>query len=152
MRVSVAIGSSSRCSRFETAHSSSRTGPIGGIGRENYSSEPKVAILVATLVEGNSRLTVLVHLPATDSVTVAGAICTALSGLPTSLVASLTWDQGTEMTRHLSVTAALAIPVYFCVPHAPWQRGSVAAWIEREHQWAAPPALPKGQRSGRALC
>lgn len=28
------------------------------------------------------------------------------------------------MARHLSVTAALAIPVYFCDPHAPWQRGS----------------------------
>lgn len=79
---------------------------------------------IATMVERRSRLTILVHLPATDSVTVTGAICKALSGLPASLVTSLTWDQGTEMARHLSVTAALAIPVYFCDPHAPWQRGS----------------------------
>lgn len=79
---------------------------------------------IATLVERRSRMVLLVHLPATDSVTVTQAITTALAALPPALMGSLTWDQGTEMARHLSVTAALGIPVYFCDPHAPWQRGS----------------------------
>ncbi|MCY1658240.1 IS30 family transposase [Dietzia sp. SL131] len=79
---------------------------------------------IATLVERRSRMVLLVHLPATDSTTVTQAITTALAALPPVLVGSLTWDQGTEMARHLSVTATLGIPVYFCDPHAPWQRGS----------------------------
>ncbi len=79
---------------------------------------------IATLVERRSRMVLLVHLPATDSVTVTQAITSALAALPPVLVGSLTWDQGTEMARHLSVTASLRIPVYFCDPHVPWQRGS----------------------------
>jgi IS30 family transposase len=44
--------------------------------------------------------------------------------LPGTLLRSITWDQGTEMARHLSITKALGIPVYFCDSRSPWQRGS----------------------------
>ncbi|MDT5139073.1 MAG: hypothetical protein QOD58_3335, partial [Mycobacterium sp.] len=37
---------------------------------------------------------------------------------------SITWDQGTEMARHLATTAKLGAPVYFCDSRSPWQRGS----------------------------
>jgi len=37
---------------------------------------------------------------------------------------SITWDQGTEMARHLTITRTPGAPVYFCESHSPWQRGS----------------------------
>ena len=40
------------------------------------------------------------------------------------MLRSITWDQGTEMARHTDITADLGVSIYFCDPHAPWQRGS----------------------------
>jgi IS30 family transposase len=44
--------------------------------------------------------------------------------LPAHLRRSLTWDRGSEMAQHSVITAALALPVFFCDPHHPWQRGT----------------------------
>lgn len=80
---------------------------------------------VGTLVERTTRLVLLLHLEGGRSaVTVEAAMRKAIASLPIELRRSITWDQGAEMSRHAAFTTATGIPIYFCDPHAPWQRGS----------------------------
>jgi transposase, IS30 family len=80
---------------------------------------------VGTLVERSTRYVMLLHLPDNHRAeTVETAMRRAISTLPDVLVKSITWDQGTEMASHASFTMATGIPIYFCDPHSPWQRGS----------------------------
>jgi transposase, IS30 family len=81
---------------------------------------------IATLVDRASRFTILVHLPGRrhDAETVRDALVAAMAILPAQLRRSLTWDQGKEMALHDQIAAALGMPVFFCEPHAPWQRPS----------------------------
>lgn len=80
---------------------------------------------VGTLVERTSRFLLLLHLRGERSaVTVEAAMRKAMEGLPAELRRSITWDQGAEMANHADFTVATDIPIYFCDPHAPWQRGS----------------------------
>jgi IS30 family transposase len=80
---------------------------------------------VGTLVERTTRLTLLLHLPdGRTGVDVEKAMRKAVKRLPKELSRSITWDQGVEMCRHLDFTLKTGIPIYFCNPHSPWQRGS----------------------------
>ena len=79
---------------------------------------------IGTLVELQTRMIRLMHLPARDADALRIAISTTISGLPTTLVRSITWDQGIEMARHTDITADLGVMVYFCDSRSPWQRGS----------------------------
>ncbi|MFV2172361.1 IS30 family transposase [Actinomadura sp. LOL_016] len=88
------------------------------IGRRHLSQ-------IGTLVERASRYVTLVHLPGDRTAeTVGAALIATMRTLPTHLRRSLTWDQGSELGLHHEVTMATDMPVYFCDPHSPWQRGS----------------------------
>jgi len=79
---------------------------------------------IATLVERQSRYTILVKLPNKEAATVRTALVKAVRRLPPSLRRSLTWDRGREMAQHKEFTIATDVAVYFCDPKSPWQRGS----------------------------
>ena len=80
---------------------------------------------VGTLVERTTRYLMLLHLPeGRDAHLVEQAMRQAITALPAGLARTITWDQGIEMARHADFTITTGIPVYFCDPHSPWQRGS----------------------------
>jgi IS30 family transposase len=80
---------------------------------------------VGTLVERTTRYVVLLHLPGGRGAgSVDAAMRKAITALPGELFRTITWDQGKEMSYHAQFTIATGIPVYFCDPHKPWQRGS----------------------------
>lgn len=79
---------------------------------------------IGTLVERQTRLVRLLHLPQRDGDTLHDALRARLGELPARLRRSITWDQGTEMARHITITKTLGAPVYFCDSRSPWQRGS----------------------------
>jgi IS30 family transposase len=66
----------------------------------------------------------LLHLPQRDGDTLHDALRARMADLPAALLRSITWDQGTEMARHLTIAQSLGAPVYFCDSRSPWQRGS----------------------------
>ncbi|MDQ1646633.1 MAG: hypothetical protein QOJ50_2817, partial [Cryptosporangiaceae bacterium] len=83
------------------------------------------ASAIGTLVERATRFVMLVHLPAGRTAeAVRDALIDTAQQLPDQLKRSLTWDQGTEMAAHHAFSIATDIPVFFCDPASPWQRGS----------------------------
>lgn len=83
------------------------------------------ASAIATLVERSTRSLILVHLPhGRTAAAVRDALTEVFSVLPAGLRRSLTWDQGKELSAHADLTRTLGMPIYFCQPHSPWQRGS----------------------------
>jgi IS30 family transposase len=79
---------------------------------------------IGTLVERQTRMVRLLHLPQRDGDTLHEALKARTAELPAALLRSITWDQGTEMARHLTIAQSLGAPVYFCDSRSPWQRGS----------------------------
>ncbi len=95
---------------------------------------------IGTLVERSTRFTMLLYLPpmtgqapgVKDGPALTGhgaeavrdAIARTIVTLPEQLRRSLTWDQGTEMAQHAQLRIETGLPVYFCDPHSPWQRGT----------------------------
>lgn len=80
---------------------------------------------IATLVERTTRFIILVHLAGNRGAeNLRDRLAESMNPLPSHLRRSLTWDQGTEMACHQDFTRQTLIPVFFCDPASPWQRGS----------------------------
>ena len=97
---------------------------------------------IGTLVERTTRFTLLLHLPPMEghgtqprlkngpalaghgAEAVRDAITATITTLPAQLRRSLTWDQGAEMAQHMRLRIDAGLAIYFCDPHAPWQRGT----------------------------
>jgi IS30 family transposase len=80
---------------------------------------------IGTMVERTTGFVVLLHLPGDHTAaTLAQAMSAKIPEIPEILRRSLTWDQGSEMALHTKITEATGLPIYFCDPHSPWQRGT----------------------------
>ena len=97
---------------------------------------------IGTLVERNTRFTMLVHLPRAEgfgsvprtkngpplagygAVAMKDALAATMGTLPEQLRRSLTWDRGKELAQHAQFKVDTGIAVYFADPHSPWQRGT----------------------------
>ena len=82
------------------------------------------ASYIATLVERQSRFTMLVKVNGKDTNSVVTALSKQVCKLPNQLRQSLTWDRGMELADHKTFTLATDTQVYFCDPRSPWQRGT----------------------------
>ncbi|MDQ2925787.1 MAG: IS30 family transposase [Acidobacteriota bacterium] len=78
---------------------------------------------VGTLVERSTLFVALVRLDDAKAPTVASAFATILNRVDSQLRRSMTYDQGTEMAHHKTLTGQTGVAVYFAHPHSPWERG-----------------------------
>lgn len=79
---------------------------------------------IVTLVERKTRYVLLAKIESKDTNVVVAAIQKVIARLPAELRKSLTWDRGAELSAHAKFTVESGVPVYFCDPRSPWQRGS----------------------------
>jgi IS30 family transposase len=86
------------------------------IGKGNLSQ-------VGTLVERTTLFVALVKLSSSRADTTAQAFTGILNRFDSQLRRSMTFDQGSEMRHHKTLTQDTGVAVYFAHPHAPWERG-----------------------------
>jgi IS30 family transposase len=86
------------------------------IGKGNLSQ-------VGTLVERKSLFVALVKLPDGKAETVAKCFTKIFKRFESQMRLSMTFDQGSEMSKHQTLTENTGVTVYFAHPHAPWERG-----------------------------
>ena len=92
-------------------------------------SRPGQAILIAH--ERHSRITIALRQGSLRADPVADALVGMLRPMPAALRRSITFDNGTEFTRHHRIEQQLGVQTFFCDPHAPWQKGGVENAIGR---------------------
>ena len=78
---------------------------------------------VGTLVERTTLFVALVKLDNAKAATTAQAFTKILNRFESQMRRSMTYDQGTEMAHHQTLTQLTGVDVYFAHPHAPWERG-----------------------------
>ncbi|MFI0156662.1 IS30 family transposase [Streptomyces lydicus] len=84
-------------------------------------------------------------LDGTKAEQVAPHLTRSLLGIPLQLRPTLTWDGGREMAEHEAITTSTGMPIYFCKPRSPWQRG-----INENINRLLRQYLPKARTSARS--
>jgi IS30 family transposase len=79
---------------------------------------------VGTLVERKTRFVMLTKMTGNGAAAVLAGFSRQMARLPAGLRRSMTYDRGLEMACHPELARRLKIDIWFCDPHAPWQRGS----------------------------
>jgi IS30 family transposase len=79
---------------------------------------------VGTLVERKTRFVVLCKMDGCTAQAALEGFTRQMKRLPAFLRESLTHDNGSEMACHAELSKRLNMDIWFCDPHAPWQRGS----------------------------
>lgn len=79
---------------------------------------------VGTLVERKTRFVTLAKMEGNGAAAALEGFTRQMKHLPALLRRSLTYDRGLEMACHPELARRLKIDIWFCDPHAPWQRGS----------------------------
>jgi IS30 family transposase len=77
-----------------------------------------------------SRILVAGRLPTKAAGPTAQILLALLAPLPAGLRKTMTFDNGTEFSRHGDLNR-LAVQTFFCDPHAPWQKGGIENAIRR---------------------
>lgn len=79
---------------------------------------------VGTLVERRTRFVVLGKMDGNGAAAALAGFSRQMRRLPAFFRRSLTYDRGLEMACRAEIARRLKIDIWFCDPHAPWQRGS----------------------------
>jgi IS30 family transposase len=79
---------------------------------------------VGTVVERKTRFLILSKMRGCTADAALEGFTRQMKRLPAVLRKSMTYDRGSEMACHPELARLLKIDIWFCDPHAPWQRGS----------------------------
>jgi len=79
---------------------------------------------VGVLVERKTRYVVLCKMAGCTANDALEGFTGQMEKLPAFLRQSMTYDRGSEIACHAELTKRLKLDIWFCDPHAPWQRGS----------------------------
>ncbi len=81
--------------------------------------------------ERKSRYTIVMKQPTKQAQPVADNIGIILKSLPAEKRKSVTFDNGSEFSRHYDLTDKYGVKTWFCDTHSPWQKGGVENSIGR---------------------
>ena len=79
---------------------------------------------VGVLVERKTRFVTLCKMEGCTALDALEGFTRKMKKLPGFMRQSMTYDRGSEMARHAELAERLKMDIWFCDPHAPWQRGS----------------------------
>jgi transposase, IS30 family len=92
-------------------------------------SKPGQSLLVVQ--ERRSRRALLVRQKGRTAQSVADNLSAMVEAMPARVCQSMTFDNGTEFSKHYLLSRRFGIPTWFCDTHSPWQKGGIENAIGR---------------------